>query len=64
MGEEEKELLGQFEASLPDEDEERIEEEAGGEVEEGQRAKPLPQPNQPTKAQIQEHELTHIPFRS
>lgn len=64
MGEEEKELLGQFEESLPDEDEERIEEEAGGEVEEGQRAKPLPQPNQPTKAQIQEHELTHIPFRS
>ena len=34
------------------------------ESEEGLRAKPVWQPIQPTKKEIQEHELTHIPYRS
>lgn len=45
-------------------DEGRTEEEAGEDSAEGQWPKPAPQPDQPTKAQIQGHELTHSPFRS
>ena len=34
------------------------------EFEEGQPAKPLTQPKLPTKGQVDEHDLTHIPYRA
>ena len=40
------------------------EEREGGEPEEGQAAKPLTQPHAPTRRQVEEHELTHLPYRS
>ena len=30
----------------------------------GERARPLPQPRLPSRQEVQEHELTHIPYRS
>ena len=30
----------------------------------GDRARPLPQPRLPSRQEVQEHELTHIPYRS
>lgn len=27
-------------------------------------AKPIPSPRQPTRKEIEEHELTHVPYRS
>ena len=32
--------------------------------EEGQAARPLPQPRMPSRKLVEEHELTHIPYRS
>ena len=33
-------------------------------IEEGVTAKPVSQPERPSRREVQEHELTHIPFRS
>ena len=33
-------------------------------VAQGERARPLPQPRLPSRQEVQEHELTHIPYRS
>ena len=33
-------------------------------VEQGEKAKPIPQPRRPTRREIEQHELTHIPYRS
>ena len=30
----------------------------------GERVRPLPQPRLPSRQEVQEHELTHIPYRS
>ena len=35
-----------------------------GVVAQGERARPLPQPRLPSRQEVQEHELTHIPYRS
>ena len=35
-----------------------------GVVAQGERARPLPQPRLPSRQEAQEHELTHIPYRS
>ena len=35
-----------------------------GVVAQGDRARPLPQPGLPSRQEVQEHELTHIPYRS
>ena len=51
----EQALAGEEEGREPQED---------GEVEEGQPAKPLRQPQLPSKRIIEEHELTHCPYRS
>eukprot|EP00973_Karenia_brevis_P060227 8380868-Karenia_brevis.AAC.1 len=34
------------------------------EEEEGQKAKPITQPRKPSRAEVEEHELTHIPYRN
>ena len=39
------------------------EEESEQEIEEGQKAKQIRQPQQPTRQELEEHELTHVPFR-
>ena len=44
---------------MQDEDQERK-----GVVVQGERARPLPQPRLPSRQEVQEHELTHIPYRS
>ena len=44
---------------MDDEDEEDGDDSA----EEGQQAKAIRAPNEPTKQEIEDHELTHIPFR-
>ena len=38
--------------------------EGDGIVEHGGKAKPIPQPRRPTRSEIEQHELTHIPYRS
>ena len=38
--------------------------EIDGVVAQGERARPLPQPRLPSRQEVQEHELTHIPHRS
>ena len=35
-----------------------------GVVAQGERARPLPQPRLPSRQEVQEHELTYIPYRS
>ena len=35
-----------------------------GVVSQGERARPLPQPRLPSRQEVQEHELTHILYRS
>ena len=35
-----------------------------GVVAQGERARPLPQPRLPSRQEVQDHELTHIPCRS
>ena len=37
--------------------------EQSGDVEEGVKAKQIRQPHQPSRLEIEEHELTHVPFR-
>ena len=44
---------------IQDDDQEREEV-----VAQGERARPLPQPRLPSRREVQEHELTHIPYRS
>ena len=44
---------------MQDDDQERK-----GVVAQGERARPLPQPRLPSRQEVQEHELTHIPHRS
>ena len=44
---------------IQDDDQERE-----GVVAQGERARPLPQPRLPSRREVQEHELTHIPYRS
>ena len=44
---------------IQDDDQERE-----GVVAQGERARPLPQPRLPRRQEVQEHELTHIPYRS
>ena len=50
--------LGVFEEMLDDDQERK------GVVAQGERARPLPQPRLPSRQEVQEHELTHIPYRS
>lgn len=48
------------------EDEKEVQEgdeEQSGDVEEGVKAKEIRQPHQPSRLEIEEHELTHVPFR-
>ena len=42
----------------------RIKEEKGSSPKERERAPPVPQPGLPSRQEVQEHELTHIPYRS
>ena len=44
---------------IQDDDQER-----DGVVAQAERARPLPQPRLPSREEVQEHELTHIPYRS
>ena len=44
--------------------EEQIVQEREGVVAQGERPRPLPQPRLPSRQEVQEHELTHIPYRS
>ena len=44
---------------IQDDDQERE-----GVVAQGERSRPLPQPRLPSRREVQEHELTHIPYRS
>ena len=45
--------------AIQDDDQERE-----GVVAQGERARPLPQPRLPSRREVQEHELTHIPYPS
>ena len=45
-------------------EEEERGEQAEGQEEEGRAAKPLAQPRTPSRRIVEEHELTHIPYRS
>ena len=68
--------LQPFDENLVDEEEQRddrVEEnediqdddqEREGVVAQGERTRPLPQPRLPSRREVQEHELTHIPYRS
>ena len=68
--------LQPFDENLVDEEEQRVarvevyeniqddDQEREGVVAQGERARPLPQPRLPSRQEVQEHELTHIPFRS
>ena len=59
---EEEELRGdrvEVHEDMQDDDQERK-----GVVAQGERARPLPQPRLPSRQEVQEHELTHIPYRS
>ena len=44
---------------MQDDDQERK-----GVVAQGERARPLPRPRLHSRQEVQEHELTHIPYRS
>ena len=68
--------LQPFDENLVDEEEQRgdcvevhedmqdDDQERKGVVAQGERARPLPQPRLPSRQEVQEHELTHIPYRS
>ena len=68
--------LQPFDENLVDEEEQRgdcvevhedmqdDDQERKGVVAQGERARPLPQPRLPTRQEVQEHELTHVPYRS
>ena len=68
--------LQPFDENLVDEEEQRgdcvevhedmqdDDQERKGVVAQGERARPLPQPRLPSRQEVQEHELTHIPHRS
>ena len=68
--------LQPFDESLVDEEEQRVDrvevyedvqdgdQEREGVVAQGERARPLPQSRLPRRQEVQEHELTHIPYRS
>ena len=68
--------LQPFDENLVDEEEQRgdcvevhedmqdDDQERNGVVAQGERARPLPQPRLPSRQEVQEHELTHIPYRS
>ena len=55
--------LQPFDENLVDVEEQRVQEREGV-VAQGERARPLPQPRLPSRQEVQEHELTHIPYRS
>ena len=69
-------LLKPFDENLVDEEEQRgdrvevyediqdDDQEREGVVTQGEKARPLPQPRLPSRQEVQEHELTHIPYRS
>ena len=68
--------LQPFDENLVDEEEQRgdrmevyddmqdDDQEREGVVAQGERVRPLPQPRLPSRLEVQEHELTHIPYRS
>ena len=68
--------LQPFDENLLDEEEQRgdgvevhedmqdDDQEKKGVVAQGERARPLPQPRLPSRQEVQEHELTHIPLRA
>ena len=68
--------LQPFDENLVDEEEQRgdrvevyedmqdDDQEREGVVAQGEKARPLPQPRLPSRQEVQEHELTHIPYRS
>ena len=68
--------LQPFDENLVDEEEQRgdrvevyediqdDDQEREGVVAQGERARPRPQPRLPSRQEVQEHELTHIPYRS
>ena len=69
-------LLKPFDENLVDEEEQRgdrvevyediqdDDQEREGVVTQGEKARPLLQPRLPSRQEVQEHELTHIPYRS
>ena len=61
LGDEEEQRGDRVEENedIRDDDQEREEV-----VAQGERARPLPQPRLPSRREVQEHELTHIPYRS
>ena len=52
------------EAELPGEQPAAAEGQGGEQEEEGQRPRQRPAPEAPSRAEVEEHELTHIPYRA